>query len=254
MISRQQMCAASLQHQGYTVLAMKEGKPIQGAQGLRRGLKALIFDVDGTLYEQGPVRRAMLYRLLRVYLADPAGGFFTLRALRAYRNAQETLRTARSVGDIANAQLMLASRRLGASAESITSCVARWMEDEPLPLLASSMRKGMAGLLQEAKRRGLGLAVCSDYPAHRKLAAMDLAGVFDVVVTAQDPEVQSFKPDPTSLEVTLRRLGVRNDQAIYIGDRPDVDTVAASRAGIQHFILDRSHTLDELSQLLILRS
>src|SRR5579864_7680655 len=116
----------SLQHQGYTALAMKKGEPIQTAQGqvsarqLAERLKALIFDVDGTLYEQGPVRRAVFYRLLRVHLADPAGGFFTLRALQAYRNAQETLRTARSVGsDIAITQLMLASIRVGANAESI---------------------------------------------------------------------------------------------------------------------------------------
>jgi phosphoglycolate phosphatase/putative hydrolase of the HAD superfamily len=218
-------------------------------------LKALIFDVDGTLYEQGPVRRTMLYRLLRAHITSPMRGVFTLQILRAYRNAQDTLRTTPSdSGDIATEQLLLASRVAGASTESVTACVARWMEQEPLPLLASSIRKEMVELLREAKRLGLRLAVCSDYPADRKLAAMGIAEFFDVVVTAQDPEVQRFKPDPAGLELILRRLDVCKDEAVYVGDRADVDAVAASRAGIRHFILNGTQNLSELSRLLIRRS
>ena len=80
---------------------------------------------------------------------------------------------------------------------------------------------------------------------------MGIAEFFDVVVTAQDPEVQRFKPDPAGLELTLRRLAVRKDEAVYIGDRADVDAVAASRAGIRHFILKGTRNLSELSHLLI---
>jgi hypothetical protein len=35
----------------------------------------------------------------------------------------------------------------------------------------------------------------------------------EVVVSAQDPEVQQFKPKPRGLETTLRRLGVDTHQA-----------------------------------------
>jgi FMN phosphatase YigB (HAD superfamily) len=80
---------------------------------------------------------------------------------------------------------------------------------------------------------------------------MGMTEFFDVVVTAQDREIQRFKPDPTGLEVTLQRLGVRNDKAIYIGDRPEVDAIAATRAGLRHFILDKTHTVDHLSQFVI---
>jgi phosphoglycolate phosphatase/putative hydrolase of the HAD superfamily len=218
-------------------------------------LNALIFDVDGTLYEQGRVRRAMLYRLLRAHITSPMRGVFTLQILRAYRNAQDTLRrTPQRSGDITIEQLLLASRVTGASRASVAACVARWMEQEPLPLLASSIRKEIVELLREAKRLGLRLAVCSDYPAERKLAAMGIAEFFDVVVSAQDPEVQRFKPDPAGLELTIRRLAVRKDEAVYIGDRADVDAVAASRAGIRHFILNGTQNLSELSRLLIRRS
>lgn len=225
---------------------------VERVQASGSGFKALIFDVDGTLYDQAPVRRAMLYRLLRAHLGCPLQGLLTLRVLDAYRQAQEVLRkTSPASGDIADAQLLLAGRSLGMSAETIAPYVARWIEDEPLPLVASSLRKGILELLRQAKRFGLRLAVCSDYPADRKLRAMSIAQYFDVVVTAQDPEVQRFKPDPTGLEVTLHRLAVRKDEAVYIGDRTDVDAVAASRAGIQSFILNGMHSLSELSRLVI---
>lgn len=218
-------------------------------------LKALIFDVDGTLYEQAPVRRAMLSRLVRTHLTSPVQGLFIFRALQAYRNAQEVLRTTgHESDDIASAQLLLAAKQVGAHVDIISSSVARWMEQEPLPAVARAVRKGIIEFLREAKRYGLQLAVYSDYPADRKLVALGMAEFFDVVVTAQDPEIQRFKPDPTGLEVTLQRLGVRNDEAIYIGDRPEVDAIAAARAGVRHFILDKTHAVDQLSQFLIPRS
>jgi len=210
-------------------------------------LKALIFDVDGTLYEQGPVRRTMVYRILRAHLTSPARGLLTLWTLRAYRQAQEVLRgLPPGSGDLAGAQLELASRRTGVSVQRIAFLVAHWMEQEPLPLLASSMRKGTLELLGEAKKRGLRLAAWSDYPAERKLAAMGIGGFFDVVVAAQDPEVQRFKPDPRGLETALQRLALQKNEVLYVGDRPDVDGAAASRAGIRHIIMSRGQNFTRL--------
>jgi FMN phosphatase YigB (HAD superfamily) len=215
-------------------------------------LKALIFDVDGTLYEQGPVRRAMLYRILRAYRMSPVQGLWTLRTLYAFRKAQEVLRNIPpNSGDIAGAQLLIAGRRMGVSAETIAPLIARWIEQEPLSLLANSLREGIIELLREAKRCGMRLAVFSDYPANRKLAAMGIADFFDVVVSAHDPDVQRFKPDPIGLELTLRRLAVGKSEAVYIGDREDVDAVAASRAGMQHFILSGRQDCSELSKMWI---
>jgi len=217
-----------------------------------RQLKALIFDVDGTLYEQGPVRRAMLYRILRTNLTRPAQGLVTLQTLYNYRKAHEQMRNVLpDSDDIATAQLLLASRAAALSPEIVASCVARWMEQEPLSLLATSIRKGTVELLQAARGAGLKLAVCSDYPADQKLSAMGIADFFDVVVTAQDPEVQRLKPDPRGLEVTLQRLAVRKHEAVYIGDRTDVDGEAASRAGIQYLILHPGQNFSELSMFLI---
>jgi phosphoglycolate phosphatase-like HAD superfamily hydrolase len=87
--------------------------------------------------------------------------------------------------------------------------------------------------------------VFSDYPAVPKLVAMGVANFFDIVVTAQDPEVQKVKPNPRGLEVTLERLGVEKHQALYIGDRPETDGAAAYSAGLACVILGRRNIMDQ---------
>jgi FMN phosphatase YigB (HAD superfamily) len=111
------------------------------------------------------------------------------------------------------------------------------MEDAPLDLLRPAIRVDLAGFLRAARGMGLRLAVWSDYPAARKLEALGLAEYFDIVVCAQDSAVRRFKPDPRGMEVLLERLSLSADEIIYIGDRPEVDGVAAMRAGVRCFII-----------------
>ncbi|HXG24577.1 MAG TPA: HAD family hydrolase [Chthonomonadales bacterium] len=209
----------------------------------RRHLKALLFDVDGTLYRQKPLRRAMALRLIRHYLLQPMCLLRTARILRAYREAQEDLRKgSRSEGSIANAQLQMAAERTGIGVEAVANCVNRWMEQEPLALLPRFRQPGLTELLHAACEKRLRLGVVSDYPAMEKLRALGIARYVEVVVTAQEPEVNAFKPDPTGLKVALQRLRVAPQEVLYVGDRPEVDAVAACSVGIPCVILTNEHT------------
>ena len=174
-----------------------------------KGLTTLVFDVDGTLYKQSGLRRAMLLRLLAHAVtnpAGPAGGLATFRALRAYRRAQESLRGADIDGALADAQIRLACERSGQTRHALAAIVNRWINREPLALLDRFVMPGLRTLLGAAKDRGLRMGVLSDYPASAKLEAMRLAQFFDVVVSAQDASVNCFKPDPSGLVEALRRL------------------------------------------------
>ncbi len=212
-------------------------------------LKALIFDVDGTLYRQGILRRRMLRQLLRAHLLRPREGYATLRMLRAFRNAQETMRRAASetYADIADEQLKRAARQINVSLETLRPCVERWMEREPLQFLSKMQYAGLSELLVAAKSKGLRLGVFSDYPAKEKLAAMNLLEYFDVIVCAQDCDVQRFKPHPRGLEVTLERLGVHKNEALYIGDRAEVDAEAAARAKVRCVIVGNRHNSRQMN-------
>jgi HAD superfamily hydrolase (TIGR01549 family) len=204
----------------------------------KRAFKCVIFDVDGTLYQLERVRRRMRGRLLCDCLKHPWRGYATLRILSAYRRAQEAMRTTSAeYSDIASAQLAAACAATGVSAELAAPIVEYWMERAPLDLLGASLREGTPNLLRRLKQLGFRLGVLSDYPSEAKLASLGIGHFFDVVVSAQDPEVQRFKPDPRGIEVILRHLRVNNDEALYVGDRPEVDALAARRAGVSCVIV-----------------
>lgn len=202
-------------------------------------LTTIVFDVDGTLYRQGGLRRAMLLRLLFEAFSSPRSSIATFRALRAYRRAQEHLREAPVEGALAAAQLRIACRESGVAEEVVARTVARWMDAEPLPLLERFVDPALRTLLATARSRGLRLGVLSDYPAAAKLEAMKLTEFFDAVVSAHDAEVNRFKPHPSGLVEALRRLGALPAQALYVGDRSDVDAAVARAVGVACIIVGR---------------
>lgn len=201
------------------------------------GAEAIVFDLDGTLYAQRPVRRGMARRLVTAHVARPLVGVRTMRALAAYRRAQEAMRARGHHGDLARAQLAEAAAAAGVEPAGLADLVERWMESEPLDLVAAHARPGLVATLDELRARGVRLGVVSDYPAAAKLAAMGIDRHFDVVRCAQDADVGVFKPDPRGLLVTLSDLGVDPSRAVYVGDRAEVDGAAAAAAGVRFILL-----------------
>jgi HAD superfamily hydrolase (TIGR01509 family) len=202
------------------------------ASGASTGQEAsrtcLIFDVDGTLYRQTPVRRGMALRLLAYSIRRPLAGVKTAAFLRCYRRAQERLRGTGSCRD----QLHTACRDSGVELKWGEECVREWIEKRPLDLVAKAIYPGVAALVMRAAERGIKLAVVSDYPAQEKLLALGLDRYFRCVISPPDPGMERFKPDPSGILAALRELKIDAAEAIYIGDRPEVDAEAAKRAGV----------------------
>ncbi len=195
-------------------------------------LRALVFDVDGTLYRPGRVKRGMLKRLVRAHLTQPRALLRTLRGLQAYRKTHERLRGREGEGGgfLGEVQLSCAADLSGLDRELLAGLVERWMEREPLDLVAAARRPGLVKLLERARERGLSLGVYSDYPARAKLEALQVAPFFEAVVCAQDPEVGKLKPDPRGIRRALALLGADPEGALYVGDRVGIDDAAAALA------------------------
>ena len=213
---------------------------------LPTNVKGILLDVDGTLFDHSPVRRAMMLNMLRYYARRPFSGWQVLRALTAYRAAQEQLRAGSGNANPAEAQLYLACQRSNLPPEFVRQVVERWMEREPLVVLPAAVRPRLPEFLAVARRKGIRLAVCSDYPPQAKLEAMGIAACFDAVICAQDASVGRFKPDPKMLHVALEQLGLQPQQVVYLGDRAEVDGKAAVAAGIPFILINRATGFSEL--------
>jgi pyrophosphatase PpaX len=90
----------------------------------------------------------------------------------------------------------------------------------------------VATTLETLHARGHGLAVVTskvEALAHRGLTHVGLDGFFDVVVGLES--CTRHKPDPEPVRIALERLGVRPEDAAFVGDSPH-DMAAGRAAGV----------------------
>ena len=202
-------------------------------------LRAVLFDLDGTLYRQPPLRALMAFELATLPLSGPLRAPRRLKALRAYRSAQEHLRT-RSGLIPADAQIAAAAHASGLPVAEVAALVEDWMMTRPLKYLQFCRAPGLERLLSGLDGRGIRTGVLSDYPAHAKLRALGLADRFSPVLCGTDPEIGAFKPSPRGY---LRACEIWNfdpAEVLYVGDRADVDAAGAAAAGMPCVIVDRT--------------
>lgn len=203
---------------------------------------AILLDVDGTLYEQRPVRQRMALRLLAAALHSPIKTRREIRVLRAFRESLEQIRhqprqEGRTDSDL---QLQLAAERSGVQTLQVREIVEDWMFQRPLALLGGFPMKGLHRFLRGAMQAGLPIGAYSEYPCDQKLEALGVRDCFRVTISSWDREVGRFKPDPKGFLVAARQLGCSPERILMIGDRDDADGAGAQAAGMP-FVKIGSH-------------
>lgn len=115
-------------------------------------------------------------------------------------------------------------------------------------------------VLKKLKREGLLLAVISNTEDGRLSESLEAAGIseqFDLLIDSH--LVGHRKPDQAIFNLTLKRLGLKPDEAAYIGDSYVHDALAARAVGLRGILLDphdlhpesvcpRIKSLEELSE------
>jgi FMN phosphatase YigB (HAD superfamily) len=200
-------------------------------------LRAIVTDVDGTLYCQNFVRTRVAAKMLANFFRAPLRTIREVRCIQIYRQAQEIVRK-QEFANTGKGQLALAATRSRESISFVQHCTGYWMEEVPMPYLRSAMRPGVNEFLTWAKRNGFRIGALSDYPARGKLRSMGLLHLMDVVIDSDSADFQ-LKPSPKGLERALAELDVKPNETIYVGDRVEVDGTAGERAGVRCFILNR---------------
>ncbi|PIE23878.1 MAG: hypothetical protein CSA62_05640 [Planctomycetota bacterium] len=203
-----------------------------------RVFRAVLFDVDGTLYDAKPMRRAMMRSLLAALLRRPFAMRRRLRALSAYRKALEALRC-EAPCDLRAEQLRRAAEASALEEDELAQVVDEWMGQRPLRFLPRSRRPGLLPFLAELENWAVPCGAFSDYPVRHKLEALAVAEFFAVQLDANDERIRSLKPQPKGLVVGAAELGVPIGELLYIGDRAEVDAAAAKAAGAGCVLIGR---------------
>jgi FMN phosphatase YigB (HAD superfamily) len=187
----------------------------------------VIFDVDGTLYDQKTLRLRMA-RLLLVNAAK-SRSLKTLAILRAFRHCRERL--AAEGGAFIDRQFEDTAARSGCSPDHVRAIVGEWIERRPLAHLRSCRLPGVDALFDGLRRSGKTVAIFSDYPASEKLDALALKA--DLIASAADDGILRLKPDPAGLLRLLEKSGMAAGRAL------DRDWAAADRADMPALIRAR---------------
>lgn len=166
-----------------------------------RGIRGVIFDMDGTLVDSESMTRQVVDAVLdrAGYAGPPLGSDLlfgvTWQAIAGHMiQAHPPLEGLR--GDDLDAEWL-----------------EQWRRDPPPPVA------GVEGALAAARAAGLPLALAtsSNRPAvDLLLARPGFAGAFDAIVTAED--ISRSKPDPEIFRLAAERIGVPPEHCVVFED------------------------------------
>ena len=210
------------------------------------GIKAIFFDLDGTLRHSVPSGGEIFTEYVRT-LSVSFSREDHLRALRwehSYwansTNLLEDLKT--HEGESENFWIEYSRRRLVAlgisplqSVELAPRVSAHMGETyKPESIVPEDARR----VLPELKVAGYILGVISnrDKPFHETLESHGIGEFFNFSLAGG--EVDAYKPEPGIFEHALKRVGLQAQEAIYVGDNYFADVIGSRRAGIQPVLYD----------------
>jgi putative hydrolase of the HAD superfamily len=189
---------------------------------------AWLLDFDGTVYHSRPLK---LWMALEVALRGPVH----LGTLRRFRHEHERIREhlTDAVESPFDLQVARTAEALNVTAERVREVVDEWMFERPQKWIRRHLRAALLEQARAFRAQGGKLAIVSDYPVSRKLRALDGALAVDIIVANGEQNGPGrLKPHPDGYLRAAQQLGVAPERCLVIGDRPDADGLAATRAGM----------------------
>ena len=192
-------------------------------------IRAICFDLDGTLYDLKKQQRKLWKSILRHPIV-----------LHHWQRETAAMRGVRSSSihrDIAEA----VAKRTGRSPESAEAIIEQAIfVDYPATFQPADLLPGLQEIFERLDRDGIPRAVVSDHPTDDKLRGL---GQLDGWVGRFDcSALGALKPLPDGLNEVARLLNCTTAELVLVGDREDTDGEMAAAAGAISLIRGRDWT------------
>lgn len=197
--------------------------------------KAVIFDLDGTLYDNS---RLPFYVIIR--------NLFSLRLLAAERMCRHTMSGCYfgTKGLAYDELFKRISQKTGKSVEKVT----RWYWDVYMPSQVKALKCHMHAkpwvlpTLNSLKEQGVKIACFSEYSFIReKLSALDInPDIFDFIIDA--PTAGGFKPCRKAFMYVAAKLDTHPADILMVGDREDTDGAGAQSCKMMFVLAPKNDT------------
>ena len=202
---------------------MRDAKSVLNAEEI----KTAVFDLDGTLYDKRGLAQRVISRL-----------WWCLPLLAAERLARRNMHYVQyaSEDEFYGAFFLTMSRGHWWS----PAMAARWYHRVYMPVMIRMIKRyhharpAALEMLSECRRRGIKMAIYSDYGAvEEKLEALGInPKQFDLLVSA--PELGALKPSEPCARRVLELLEAEPQSTLFVGDRDEKDGASAQMVGAKY--------------------
>lgn len=198
-------------------------------------VKAVIFDLDGTLYDNTSLPREVVLHSL-----------FHLHMLLAERVCRLHMSGRYYGGKGATYQELF--RRMGAFTHRSPDAAAAWYWKKYMPLQVKMLKRHhhpkpwVKETLATLRGKGIKIACFSEYAFIReKLSALGIdPGDFDYLIDA--PTAGGCKPCRKAFLYVAKKIGCYPADILVVGDREDTDGAGAESSNMQFFLVPKHDT------------
>ncbi|MBK7867437.1 MAG: TIGR02253 family HAD-type hydrolase [Ignavibacteriales bacterium] len=189
-------------------------------------IKAVIFDLDNTLVDFMKMKRLSIEAALTAMIDAGLQLSLTEASAEIDKIYKEQGIEYQQVFDLFLTQQLGMINHKILSSGIVAYRKAREANLIPYPHVYSS--------LNQLAKMGIKLGILSDAPSKEawlRLAYLNFHHIFDEVVTFDDTGER--KPSPVPFMAILKKLGVKPEEAVMVGDWAERDIVGASNVGIK---------------------
>ncbi|MCQ2576401.1 MAG: HAD family hydrolase [Treponema sp.] len=184
-------------------------------------IKAVAFDIDGTLYRNRKLNIRVLPYVIR-----------HLKVYTNYNKVRKELRQADFYGDLYDQQNRLMAQKLNISVEEAEVLVKKICYDGISGFFKKfKAEKGTLELFARLKENGIKIAVLSDFPPEQKGDMWGMMKYCDVVLGSE--EIGALKPSQKVFQELINKLDLPPEQILYVGNSHRYDVEGSKKAGMK---------------------
>lgn len=210
-------------------------------------IKAVVFDLDNTLYDYDECDRFAMVQLKK-YCMD----LFQINDdefdQKYFLSKEITKKRLGTVGASHNRMLYAQTFLELLNEKPVSRALELYDIYWNAMLLHMKPYHYVQPLFQQLASTGIKIAVLTDLTVHiqhRKIQKLGIEGYVDAIVTSE--EAGREKPDPVMFELMTKKLNLKSHQLLMIGDDVEKDITGAKAAGM-HSVLFTRNRADTMQQ------
>ncbi len=184
-------------------------------------IKAVGFDIDGTLYPN-----------LSMYIRSSASFFGHPFLVFHFSKVRKEIRRTEYAGDFRETQAKLLGYSMKISQQKAADLIERHLyQTWEYSFKGVKPFRNVRPALLSLKREEIKLGVLSDFPVQRKLDFLGLSDLMEVAFSSE--ETGHLKPHSAPFNNMVSRFGISPDEILYVGNNYKYDIVGAKKAGLR---------------------